>query len=299
MHADTLWRFGQALFGLANIAEDEGDFAAARQLLQESYGVFVRAGDLGGAAMNDVIIGSIARECGDFAQAREDSLRGLEALARIGDRRASAIALAHLARAETSLRDFPAAYEHLGRSLRISQEHGDQGGIAFELSCFASLAAAQGQPVRALRLAGAALAVRERAEMFVAPATQRRFEAQFMPIREELGRVADLAIAEGRALSFEAAVAEALATAPRPPDDTPSTVRGALSQREREVALLLARGYSNRRIAGELVVGQATVATHVQHILVKLGLSSRAQVAVWVSQQGWLDEPSRSYAREV
>ena len=57
-----------------------------------------------------------------------------------------------------------------------------------------------------------------------------------------------------------------------------------LSQREIEVATLIARGYSNRQIGGELVIAEGTVASHVVHILAKLGLGSRAQVAVWATQ---------------
>ena len=38
-------------------------------------------------------------------------------------------------------------------------------------------------------------------------------------------------------------------------------------------------------------INEATVATHVQHILAKLGLRSRAQIAVWSAQHGLLDEP--------
>ena len=57
-----------------------------------------------------------------------------------------------------------------------------------------------------------------------------------------------------------------------------------LSPREREVALLVACGLSNHRIATELVIGARTVQTHVSHILAKLGLSSRVQVASWVAE---------------
>jgi len=55
-----------------------------------------------------------------------------------------------------------------------------------------------------------------------------------------------------------------------------------LTTREWEVARLVARGWSNRQIAGELVVSDRTVDTHVSHILHKLGLVSRAQIAAWV-----------------
>ncbi|HEY3557853.1 MAG TPA: helix-turn-helix transcriptional regulator [Kribbella sp.] len=57
-----------------------------------------------------------------------------------------------------------------------------------------------------------------------------------------------------------------------------------LSQREREVAVLIARGCSNREIAAELVISERTAQNHVQHILIKLGFANRAQVAAWVSK---------------
>ena len=57
--------------------------------------------------------------------------------------------------------------------------------------------------------------------------------------------------------------------------------RDPLSQRERQVLALLARGYTNRQIAQELVISGRTADGHVAHILTKLGLSTRAQAAVW------------------
>jgi adenylate cyclase len=58
-----------------------------------------------------------------------------------------------------------------------------------------------------------------------------------------------------------------------------------LSPREREVALLVSRGLTNRQIAEELVVTEATAAKHIENILNKLGFSSRAQIASWVIEQ--------------
>src|ERR1700686_1933361 len=55
-----------------------------------------------------------------------------------------------------------------------------------------------------------------------------------------------------------------------------------LSERERQVADLLAMGFTNRAIARHLNVSSATVSSHVAHILSKLGFRSRAQVAAWV-----------------
>ena len=55
-----------------------------------------------------------------------------------------------------------------------------------------------------------------------------------------------------------------------------------LSKREREVAQLVAKGLSNREIAKRLYVSERTVDNHVHHILDKLGVDSRVQVATWL-----------------
>jgi DNA-binding CsgD family transcriptional regulator len=54
-----------------------------------------------------------------------------------------------------------------------------------------------------------------------------------------------------------------------------------LTAREREVLRLLARGYSNRQIADELIIGLRTAETHVQRVLHKLELDNRAQAIAW------------------
>lgn len=59
-----------------------------------------------------------------------------------------------------------------------------------------------------------------------------------------------------------------------------------LTPREREVLVLLARGYANKRIALELGVAEKTVKTHVSNILAKLGLSDRTQAALFAVREG-------------
>jgi DNA-binding NarL/FixJ family response regulator len=77
---------------------------------------------------------------------------------------------------------------------------------------------------------------------------------------------------------------------PRPRPLTPRRATrqafGGLTEREREVAILLAEGKSNREIAERLVVGIRTVEVHVSSILSKLGFTSRAQIAVWAHEKG-------------
>ena len=58
-----------------------------------------------------------------------------------------------------------------------------------------------------------------------------------------------------------------------------------LSERELEVAELVAEGLSNPAIARRLYLSRATVAHHVANILAKLGFAARAQIAAWVVQQ--------------
>ena len=66
-----------------------------------------------------------------------------------------------------------------------------------------------------------------------------------------------------------------------------------LSQREREVLVLVARGLTNREIAGELVISENTARNHVSRILEKLRLSRRSEAATFAAQHGLLgDKPS-------
>jgi DNA-binding NarL/FixJ family response regulator len=71
-----------------------------------------------------------------------------------------------------------------------------------------------------------------------------------------------------------------------------------LSEREFEVAELVAAGMTNREIANSLTVAHSTVDAHLRIILGKLGLRNRVQLAVWYQQQGkpnatQIDSPDR------
>jgi DNA-binding CsgD family transcriptional regulator len=65
---------------------------------------------------------------------------------------------------------------------------------------------------------------------------------------------------------------------------------GGLTEREREVAALIAQGKSNQAIADGLVVTKRTVETHISNILFKLGCASRTQIAVWAVETGLLEK---------
>jgi DNA-binding NarL/FixJ family response regulator len=185
--------------------------------------------------------------------------------------------------AAAAQRELASAYDYLASSLRILQQHGDVLGLASVLDRFALLAAAQNEHARALRLMGAASAMLERAGMPVPERAQSKVEAKLASARHALGAMAETAVAAGRAMPRASAIAEALATGSQA--HAGSGVDGALplSGREIGVAALIAQGKTNRQIATELVITEGTVANHVAHILAKLGLRSRAQIAVWAS----------------
>jgi DNA-binding NarL/FixJ family response regulator len=79
-------------------------------------------------------------------------------------------------------------------------------------------------------------------------------------------------------------VAGRLVDAIAQPPGEPAAER--LTAREQEVLALIARGYSNKRIALDLGIAEKTVKTHVGHVLAKLGVSDRTQAAVHAVRTG-------------
>jgi DNA-binding CsgD family transcriptional regulator len=111
----------------------------------------------------------------------------------------------------------------------------------------------------------------------------------------EATRIAELQL-PGRGRPTPVYAVERLQAEPVAVEDEPWSAildRGPLTAREREVAVLIARGFTNRQIAEALVVAEATAVRHVANILNKLDLSSRARVAVWAVEQGLMADYDR------
>jgi len=108
--------------------------------------------------------------------------------------------------------------------------------------------------------------------------------------RVEASRVAAAAREEAMRLGSPPLVAAAddvLATAGR--RGQPAEPWAPLTAREYEVARLVAEGHTNPEIAAALDVAPKTVAAHVEHILAKLGVGRRAEIAAWVASTGFRD----------
>jgi DNA-binding NarL/FixJ family response regulator len=88
-------------------------------------------------------------------------------------------------------------------------------------------------------------------------------------------------------------VIQKFARMPRP---SPPKELDGLSEREREVFRLMARGLSNGEIAQELYISETTVKTHVTHILQKLNLRDRVQAVVLAYQTGIFEADAQASA---
>jgi DNA-binding NarL/FixJ family response regulator len=93
-------------------------------------------------------------------------------------------------------------------------------------------------------------------------------------------------IAAGDALLAPARTRRLIETQVRPNPTVDSSLIGTLTDREREVLVLMARGLDNSQIAAELFISDATVRTHIGHVLSKLNSRSRVQAVVVAYESG-------------
>jgi DNA-binding CsgD family transcriptional regulator len=114
-----------------------------------------------------------------------------------------------------------------------------------------------------------------------------RAQQEFASAREIIDRLA-VTIDETslREHFLRTALASLPQTKPFSQEALTSSRYGGLSAREREVAVLVAQGRTNREIADALVVSERTAEAHVSNILGKLGFTTRAQIAAWAVEKG-------------
>jgi predicted ATPase/DNA-binding CsgD family transcriptional regulator len=327
-----------ALFVAAKLAFEGGDVDAAQRLGEESLALAREVGDPHTLHRVLTQLGHIARGRGEWLAARRFYEEALPIRRELGEPVDVAVSLACLGHIARALREYQtaralydeslalaagqghpaeitAAQHDLGR-LAHEQGHDDEAAIwygealpvalqinhprriAYLLEGFAVLAASS-QPDRALRLAGAATALRQASGSVLPPNDRAALDRELEPARRQLGeRHIEAAWQAGAALTAEQAVTLALGPAlpmpgsgevpvPEPePALPPNSSSDPLTAREREVVTLVARGLTNRQIAETLVVSERTAEWHVANTRSKLGLSTRAQLAVWAERRG-------------
>jgi RNA polymerase sigma factor (sigma-70 family) len=114
---------------------------------------------------------------------------------------------------------------------------------------------------------------------------RRQARSPIEPLEDNLGEAAAVASAPGL-LGRRSGTAPALRT-----DQITHPALNRLSAREREILGLLAKGWSNRRIAEECSLSLNTVRTHVQNILVKVGVNSKLEAIAFAVEHGWTSGP--------
>jgi DNA-binding CsgD family transcriptional regulator len=176
----------------------------------------------------------------------------------------------------------------------MSRKVGNKPTLTNAMEGMASLAGALGEGTRAARLWGAAQALREVTDVALPPGERALHEPHLAAARARLGEATwEETLAEGRAMSLDEAAEFALSkeetepfvTSPAPEEPLAGEPLSELTRREREVAVLVGRGLTNRRIAQELTLSKRTVEHHVRNILKKLGLDNRTRIPDWVLDQ--------------
>ena len=281
-----------AMTALSFTLRDRGQLDRSMPLLEQSLELARAIGFRWGEAFSLYLLNQEWSRRGNLAGVDECCRLALPIFRDIGERLGLAYTLKDLARLKFERAEYAEETELEQESLTLSRELGNRPHIAVTLTGLGGLTAAQGDYTRAARLFGAADVLRETVGAAVSRPeleVDASYELAVVAARKRLGGSAYAAAHQaGRLLQLEDAVDEALVpsqTTSRGADVQSAEVR-ALSARELEIASLIASGRSNREIASELIIARRTVDTHVGHVLGKLGLRTRAQVAVWAVARG-------------
>ncbi|NMM90873.1 LuxR family transcriptional regulator [Rhodococcus sp. SRB_17] len=168
--------------------------------------------------------------------------------------------------------------------LRLTRSVDDPLSAAWFLDVLAWIAAAAQEFGRAATLRGSAMAMWQ-----IVDGPTVRFPSLLVH-RDEcrlqiVGGIGErgykAALRQGRELTFEGAVAFALREKHVAVEPEPAEAATNLTRRERQVADLVAQGLTNKAIAEQLFISPRTAQGHVEHVLTKLGFTSRTQIAAW------------------
>jgi predicted ATPase/DNA-binding CsgD family transcriptional regulator/transcriptional regulator with XRE-family HTH domain len=276
---------GMGTLGLVNLAE--GDLAAARESLENGLAVVRTLRDTRSVALIAATTADVARCQGDYTRAAELYSESLALYHQLGNRAEIPAILHNQGYVALGTRDYGAAQNLFAESLRRQHAASNAAGIAEGLGGMAALATAQGQLERAARLFGAAETIRASNPAPIWHAERLEIDRYTQKLHSRL--LAAIRLQrwhEGQVFSTEQAIEYALADEEHAMAQKPRSGIGSLTEREREVAALIAQGLTNHAIAEQLVISERTVERHVANIFAKLDLSSRTQIAIFAVETG-------------
>jgi predicted ATPase/DNA-binding CsgD family transcriptional regulator len=278
---------------LGMVAYHQGDYETARGLFEaclrscREHSVTDHAAD----SLNR--LGDLARLAGDLDRAQALYGESLALWQGVHGSPGIASALHKLGQTARRRGDALEARRLLAESLSLQREIGNKQGVVECLVALAGLAL-EWAPERGVELLAASKAQLDGLGAPLAPVDHADFERDLAQGKANVSaQVWATAHQKGLSLGLTEALSLALALDKPPAGPTVSeavagtTAAGSvLSPRETEVASLIAQGLSNREIAAGLVITEKTAANHVEHIMAKLNLRSRAQIAVWAVRHG-------------
>jgi tetratricopeptide (TPR) repeat protein len=193
------------------VARSQGNYEMARAIHEEALRIRRGLGDRRAIAVSLNNLGNVALDEGHYAEARSRLEEAVALQREVGDRAYIANALNNLGNVARAQGDHETAYLLYHESLIVAHELGVTWDIAYLLEDMGGLAAMQGKAQRALRLVGAASALREESGQPRSSAEQEKLEQLLDPARQGLSEVVETsAHADGRAMSLEQAIAYAL-----------------------------------------------------------------------------------------
>jgi DNA-binding CsgD family transcriptional regulator len=283
---DPVLCFVLVVMGLGALFEQKLEEATV--LLEEALRQWERLDDRRHLPMTLNTLGAVWSFRGDSARAIELFRASASISRELGDRYFQAATSLIEGMERWKLGELQPAATLLTESIRLMHELGDKYHVGMSAEALAWITMSGGEAARAIRLMGGAQRLFEETGTLVYPPWDQYHDACTRQGRTRLGDAEfDRLFQSGRGTSTETLVSLALQEEaerePRPPAERGGSTD--LTRRERQIAGLVAQGLSNRDIASTLVISQRTAETHVEHILTKLGFTSRAQIAAWVAER--------------
>ncbi|HEV3198256.1 MAG TPA: protein kinase [Bryobacteraceae bacterium] len=193
-----------ALSNLARIAKSQGDFGMARTTYETTLAVFRSSGDVRGVAFALNGLGDVALAQGDYATARRLYDESLSKFQQIEDHWGAGGVLRDLGDLTRRDGDYSRAAAFYKESLGVFRKAGHRTGVARALELLACCAGCQAAPERALKLAGAAAALREELGTPLSAAEREELDQILRQVRENLTAPDQAkAWAEGRAMTLD------------------------------------------------------------------------------------------------